>query len=45
MSSNTLPSRAVAQTPLRKMYTFVYSFCWGQALDVQISQTYLLAKL
>ena len=41
MSSNTLPSRA-AQTPLHKMYTFVYRtfikfilFCRGQALDVQ----------
>ena len=40
MSSNTLPSRA-AQTPLHKMYTFVYRtfikfilFCRGQALDV-----------
>ena len=40
MISNTLPSRA-AQTPLHKMYTFVYRtfikfilFCRGQALDV-----------
>ena len=40
-SSNTLPSRAAAQTPLHKMYTFVYRtfikfilFCRGQALDV-----------
>ena len=39
MSSNTLPSCA-AQTPLHKMYTFVYRtfikfilFCRGQALD------------
>ena len=39
-SSNTLPSRAAAQTPLHKMYTFVYRtfikfilFCRGQALD------------
>ena len=37
--SNTLPSRAAAQTPLHKMYTFVYRtfinfifFCRGQAL-------------
>ena len=43
MSSNTLPSRA-AQTPLHKMYTFVYRtfikfilFCRGQALDVHVN--------
>ena len=42
MSSNTLPSRA-AQSPLHKMYTFVYRtfikfilFCRGQALDVSV---------
>ena len=42
MSSNTLPSRA-AQTPLHKMYTFVYRtfikfilFCRGQALDGRV---------
>ena len=39
LSSNTLSSRAAAQTPLHKMYTFVYRtfikfilFCRGQAL-------------
>ena len=39
LSSNTLPSRAATQTPLHKMYTFVYKafikfilFCRGQAL-------------
>ena len=38
MSSNTLPSRAAAQSPLHKMYTFVYRtfikfilFCRGLA--------------
>ena len=44
MSSNTLPSRAAAQNPLHKMYTFVYRtfikfilFCRGQALFLIIT--------
>ena len=46
LSSNTLSSRAAAQTPLHKMYTFVYRtfikfilFCRGQALDVPLCRS------
>ena len=49
MSSNTLPSRAAAQNPLHKMYTFVYRtfikfilFCRGQALDAYVLRLRLL---
>ena len=47
LSSNTLSSRAAAQTPLHKMYTFVYRtfikfilFCRGQALFLMSPMEY-----